>query len=193
VLGTVLNPVPNIPLGEFAGRIKGACGFEEKTVGYVTPPLHGVWASGPYFHNGSVPDVWSVLKPDDRPTMWRRVSSQTPVHFNQFETRLSAYDHDKLGWQYQSVQCGAGAAGIPYYTCQPQIDAPETALWLTDTLLGGLLWPTWLVPPPVGVAGLSDRMIFNTNLYSKKNKGHEWTRVLTDAERHALIEYLKTL
>ncbi len=193
VLGTVLNPVPNIPLGEFAGRIKGACGFEEKTVGYVTPPLHGVWASAPYFHNGSVPDVWSVLKPQDRPTMWRRVSSQTPVHFNQFETRLSAYDNDRLGWRYENVQCGAGTGGIPYYTCQPQFDAPETALWLTDTLLGGLLWPTWLVPPPVGVAGLSDRMIYNTNLYSKKNHGHEWTKVLTDAERHALIEYLKTL
>ena len=193
VLGTALNPVPNLPLGEFAGRIKGACGFEEKTVGYVTPPLHGVWASAPYFHNGSVPDVWSVLDPDARPTMWRRVRSETPVHFNQFETRLSAYDHDKLGWKYEQMNCGDNGAGIPYYTCQPQFEAPETALWLTDTLLGGLLWPTWIVPPPVGAKGLEDRMIFNTNLYSKKNKGHEWTRALTEAERRALLEYLKTL
>ena len=193
VLGTALNPVPNIPLGEFAGRIKGACGFEEKTVGYVTPPLHGVWASAPYFHNGSIPDVWSVLDPDARPTMWRRERSQTPVHFNQFETRMSAYDHDKLGWKYQTMSCDDGGAGIPYYTCQPQMEAPETALWLTDTLLGGLLWPTWVVPPPFDVGGLETRMIFNTNLYSKKNKGHEWTRVLTEAERRALVEYMKTL
>lgn len=35
--------------------------------------------------------------------------------------------------------------------------------------------------------------IFNTNLYSKKNQGPEWTRVLNDAERRALVEYLKTL
>lgn len=134
---------------------------------------------------------WSY--PDARPTIWRRVRSTTPVHFNQFETRLSAYDHDRLGWRYETIVCGDGGAGIPYYSCQPAFEAPETAIWLADTLLGGLLWPTWLVPPPVGTSGLEDRMIFNTNMYSKKNKGHEWTRVLSERERVALIEYLKTL
>lgn len=192
-LGTATQPLPNIPLGEAAGRVKGACSFEEKITGYVTPPLHGVWASAPYFHNGSVPDVWSVLKPEDRPTMWRRVRSQTPVHFNQFETRLDAYDFEHLGWKYETMSCGDGGSGVPYYTCEPQVAAPETALWVTDTLLGGLLWPTWLVPPPVGTSGLEDRMIYNTNLYSKKNRGHEWTKTLNDNERRALLEYLKTL
>jgi endo-cleaving rubber dioxygenase len=36
-------------------------------------------------------------------------------------------------------------------------------------------------------------MVFNTLMYSKKNRGHEWTRGLTDPERRALVEYLKTL
>ena len=40
--------------------------------GYVAPPLDGVWASAPYFHNGSVPTLAGVLSPDDRPTLWRR-------------------------------------------------------------------------------------------------------------------------
>ena len=34
---------PGIPLGQAMGRVHGACGFEQKTTGYVTPPLHGVF------------------------------------------------------------------------------------------------------------------------------------------------------
>ncbi len=41
-------------------------------VGYVAPPLDGVWASAPYFHNGSVPTLWHVLHPDERPQVWTR-------------------------------------------------------------------------------------------------------------------------
>jgi cytochrome c peroxidase len=40
--------------------------------GYVAPPLDGVWASAPYFHNGSVPTLWHVLHPSDRPAVWKR-------------------------------------------------------------------------------------------------------------------------
>src|SRR2546429_6939512 len=29
-------------------------------------------SSGPYFHNGSVPTVWDVLDPANRPNVWRR-------------------------------------------------------------------------------------------------------------------------
>ncbi len=42
--------------------------------GYVAPPLDGVWASAPYFHNGSVPTLWHLLHPQERPTVWRRVN-----------------------------------------------------------------------------------------------------------------------
>lgn len=42
--------------------------------GYVAPPLDGIWASAPYFHNGSVPTLWDVLHPGDRPTVWRPMS-----------------------------------------------------------------------------------------------------------------------
>ena len=40
--------------------------------GYVAPPLDGIWASGPYFHNGSVPTLWHVLNSKQRPKIWKR-------------------------------------------------------------------------------------------------------------------------
>jgi mono/diheme cytochrome c family protein/cytochrome c553 len=40
--------------------------------GYVAPPLDGIWASAPYFHNGSVPTLWHVLHPSERPAVWLR-------------------------------------------------------------------------------------------------------------------------
>ena len=52
-------------------------------VGYVAPPLDGIWASGPYFHNGSVPTLWHVLHPAARPTVWLRTED--------------GYDQDRLG------------------------------------------------------------------------------------------------
>lgn len=43
----------------------------QDTQGYLAPPLLGVWATAPYLHNGSVPDLRSLLRPDERPTRWR--------------------------------------------------------------------------------------------------------------------------
>ncbi len=57
--------------------------------GYVAPPLDGVWASAPYFHNGSVPTLWHVLHPEERPTVWRRTADEM--------------DHEKVGLQVESV------------------------------------------------------------------------------------------
>ena len=61
---------------------------KDKTIvepkGYLAPPLHGVWASAPYFHNGSVTTLWHVLHPAQRPVVWKR-----------HETK---YDGKKSGW-----------------------------------------------------------------------------------------------
>ena len=46
----------------------------ESPDGYLAPPLDGIWASAPYFHNGSVPTLWHVLHPDERPVVWKRTS-----------------------------------------------------------------------------------------------------------------------
>ena len=56
--------------------------------GYVAPPLNGVWASAPYFHNGSVPTLWHVLNPNQRPAIWKRTEN--------------GYDTNKVGLEIET-------------------------------------------------------------------------------------------
>jgi len=39
--------------------------------GYTAPPLTGIWASAPYFHNGSVPTLWHLMNSNTRPASFR--------------------------------------------------------------------------------------------------------------------------
>jgi mono/diheme cytochrome c family protein len=34
---------------------------------YQAPPLTGLWLTAPYLHNGSVPTIWHLMKPETRP------------------------------------------------------------------------------------------------------------------------------
>lgn len=61
----------------------------QATGGYLAPPLTGVWASAPYFHNGSVPDLRGVLRPSARPARWRRTGAGP-----------DDYDPSTVGWRY---------------------------------------------------------------------------------------------
>ena len=54
-----------------------------RTGGYVAPILSGLWATAPYLHNGSVPTIWHLMTPSERPTL--------------FELGGHALDYDKLG------------------------------------------------------------------------------------------------
>lgn len=64
----------------------------EEPPGYVAPPLNGVWASAPYFHNGSVPTLWHVLHHDARPVVWRR----TEDGYDQSRVGLEVAEFDAL-------------------------------------------------------------------------------------------------
>ena len=68
------------------------------TGGYLAPPLVGIWARAPYFHNGSVPDLMGVLDPSRRPSLWRRLGSE-----------LEHYDIERVGLRHDVVS----AAGDP--------------------------------------------------------------------------------
>jgi mono/diheme cytochrome c family protein len=46
--------------------------YVEVPGGYVAPPLNGVWATAPYLHNGSIPTLWHLLHPAERPAVWKR-------------------------------------------------------------------------------------------------------------------------
>jgi mono/diheme cytochrome c family protein len=64
------------------------------SAGYQAPPLDGIWATAPYFHNGSVPTVWDVLNSKRRPHLYTR----------SFRTDLEAYDSVKVGWKVQFLE-----------------------------------------------------------------------------------------
>jgi len=50
--------------------------------GYVAPPLDGIWATAPFFHNGSVPTLAGVLDSSQRPASWAMSFGQSDFDFN---------------------------------------------------------------------------------------------------------------
>lgn len=64
---------------------------------YVAPPLSGVWATAPYLHNGSIPDLKSLLRSKDRPQFWK-LMYDSPMNYNfdlvglNYERHLSKSD-----------------------------------------------------------------------------------------------------
>jgi hypothetical protein len=110
--------------------------------GYMPPPLDGIWATAPYFHNGSVPSIELVLNSKARPKVWKRVDLDD-----------THYDEDALGWPWEQP---------PYAS---QADAPEA----------------------------ERKLIYDTSYWSQSNQGHTFGDDLTDGQRSAVIEYLKTL
>jgi mono/diheme cytochrome c family protein len=75
----------------WVGRF-GKADIRVEPEGYMPPPLTGIWASAPYFHNGSVPTLYHVLFPDQRPAIWkanRLVFNQAQVGYT-FEVADSA-------------------------------------------------------------------------------------------------------
>ncbi len=107
--------------------------------GYVAPPLDGVWASPPYFHNGSVPTLWHLLNPSERPTVWRRTAEEI--------------DPERIGFQIEIAQ------KVP------------------------------LAEPDVAIR----RSYFDTRRFGKSNSGHIFPDQLSNEQKFAVLEYLKTL
>lgn len=56
--------------------------------GYNARPLNGIWAQAPYLHNGSVPTVYHLLVPEQRPASF-------------IKSRLN-YDTELLGFSWQA-------------------------------------------------------------------------------------------
>jgi cytochrome c5 len=60
----------------------------EPQTGYVAPPLDGIWATAPFFHNGSVPTLEGVLDSTKRPAVWQRTFDSND------------YDQAAVGWSF---------------------------------------------------------------------------------------------
>ena len=79
----------------FNGSFYGERSRLEPGDGYVAPPLDGVWATAPYFHNGSVPSLAAVLDSS------RRAARTAIVRGS------DDYDLDVVGWRTPPVEPGA--------------------------------------------------------------------------------------
>jgi hypothetical protein len=59
---------------------------------YLARPLQGIWATGPYLHNGSVPSLYDMLHPEQRPA--------------KFKTGTREFDPLKVGYQSDDAASG---------------------------------------------------------------------------------------
>jgi mono/diheme cytochrome c family protein len=114
-----------------------------ETPGYQAPPLDGIWATAPYFHNASVPTLYHVLSSKARPKIFTR----------SYRTEKEDYDAVNVGWKIRVLD-GPPAGKLP---------AHERSK-IHDTAQPGL-----------------------------SNAGHTFGDELTEEQRRAVIEYLKTL
>ncbi len=71
-------------------------GVVTKPDGYVAPPLDGIWATAPYLHNGSVPTLWHLFHPEERPVVWRR--------------SVDGYDRERVGLEVETFEALPDAA-----------------------------------------------------------------------------------
>ena len=74
------------------GQLKAADGTKleiVETPGYQAPPLDGIWATAPYFHNAAVPSLYHVLNSKARPTYWTRT----------YGTAKDDFDPINVGWK----------------------------------------------------------------------------------------------
>jgi hypothetical protein len=111
--------------------------------GYQAPPLDGIWATAPYFHNSSAPTVYHVLNSNARPKIFTR----------SYRTGVEEYDAAKLGWKITVLD----------------------------------------KPADLKLPAFERRRIYDTTQPGRANTGHTYGDKLTDDERTAVIEYLKTL
>ena len=85
--------------------------------GYIAPPLDGIWASAPYFHNGAVPTLWHVLHSAQRPKVWKRAENdydqqRVGLKVQEFEKLPSSIRRaDQLRTYFNTSRFGKSAAG----------------------------------------------------------------------------------
>jgi len=92
---------------------------------YLAPALSGVWATAPYFHNGSVPDLAGVLDSSLRPQKWKRRGSGA-----------QDYDADRVGWRFDVV---TGATTQSTIEGRKTYDTNNTGLSSAGHIYGDML------------------------------------------------------
>jgi mono/diheme cytochrome c family protein len=71
---------------------------------YLARPLSGVWATAPYLHNGSVPTLWHLLHPAQRPAKFI-------VGNREYDPAKIGYATGGNGWTFDTSQPGNSNIG----------------------------------------------------------------------------------
>jgi hypothetical protein len=105
----------------------------------------------------------------------------------------TGYDFEQIGWKSDAIKCEDNATN-PFLNCSPDPSGTvrPSLLMIAQELLHG----QFMAGGAVEYQYLYDadlRFIYDSRHQSMGNQGHEFTDVLTDRERQAIIEYLKTL
>ena len=120
--------------------------------GYISRPLEGIWASAPYFHNGSVPSLYETLLP-------------AAQRSKSFWVGARKFDPVKVG--FVTEQSGFGS--------RFNVEDKE----------GGAI-------PGNSNAGHEGHGANQTEGFTQTFEDGDW-RDFTEAERYALVEYMKSL
>ena len=100
--------------------------------GYLATTLDGLWLSGPYLHNGSVPTLRDLLKaPADRPVAFTRGNDLADgVNGGFVSPACEPATPPAQGFCYDTKLIGNGNAGHIYGTDLPQPDKDDLLAYL---------------------------------------------------------------
>ena len=137
-----------------------------KTNGYANAPLDGVWARGPFLHNGSVPTLRDLLK----------MAKDRPKYFYRGDDR---YDTGNVGFRSHVATAHRAVERIR----EQQAHRLASGEKLAD-----------LVRETTRVHASDGRRLFFVDTMDRGNgnAGHEYGTSLTQDEKDALLEFLKT-
>ncbi|MEL6699453.1 MAG: hypothetical protein AAFP89_24660 [Bacteroidota bacterium] len=85
--------------------------MNQASYGYMAPPLDGIWATAPYLHNGSVPDLWSLLDSKARPTYWQRTADSEDYNMEKVGWNYTARNNSRGKWTYDTTLPGSSHVG----------------------------------------------------------------------------------
>ncbi|MCC6162734.1 MAG: cytochrome c [Acidobacteria bacterium] len=91
-----------------------------KTGGYANMPLDGVWLRAPYLHNGSVPDLRSLLFPEERPATFYR--AYDVYDWERVGFVSTGPDAEREGVRFDTSLRGNANTGHTYGTSLPTAD-----------------------------------------------------------------------
>ncbi len=136
--------------------------------GVIPPPLVGLWASPPYFHNGSVPTVYHVLRASERPKTWTRPTALAN----------SSFDPDKLGFKLETPLLET-----------PMLDANRSKASSADTEDSNQL----LLSSPISRKTSESMLTYHTAGKGRGNQGHSFVDDWPAEDINAVLEFLKSL